>query len=98
MILSNLKWKSAGRLCLLMFINYGLNAVSFRLLAMGSYFGVGTTDALIAWYGFTMVKKIGEADTRFEKIGYTVGGIGGSLLGLYLTSGVLNKLFAFIGL
>ena len=77
--------KNGGRLCGLMFINYGINAVSFRLLAKGSYLGVALSDAALAWWGFTMVKKIGDAETRFEQAMYTLGGIGGSLLGLWLT-------------
>jgi hypothetical protein len=74
----------AVRLGLLMFVNYGLNSLSFRMLAKASYIGVGTTDALIAWWGFTMVRRIGEASTKRAQIGYTIGGIAGSLLGLWM--------------
>lgn len=80
-----LKWKSAGTLGALMFVNYLLNCVSFRYVAKGSYVGVGFADAALAWWGFAMVQRIGKADTTFEKVGYTVGGILGSLLGLFLT-------------
>lgn len=80
-----MKWRSAGKLLVLMAVNYGLNAVSIRLLAKGSYWGVGATDALIAWYGFTAVQHIAKAETRLEQIGYTIGGIVGSLIGLRLT-------------
>lgn len=77
--------RNASVLAALMFVNYLLNAVSFRLLARGSYLGVGVSDALIAWWGFSMTKRIVKAETRLEQIGYTVGGILGSLLGLWLT-------------
>lgn len=77
--------RNASHLAALMFINYALNAISFRLLAWGSYVGVAIADALLAWAGFTMFKRITEATTNLEKFGYTVGGVGGSLLGLWLT-------------
>ncbi len=77
-------WKNALVLAALMFVNYGLNAVSFRFIQHTSYVGVGVTDAVIAWYGFTMVQNIGKADTTLEKVGYTIGGIVGSILGLWL--------------
>ena len=81
-----MKWKSAGGLLGLMFLNYGLNAFSFRMLAQGNYLGVGVSDALVAWYGFTMVQNVAKANTVLEKIGYTCGGILGSLFGLWLTT------------
>lgn len=80
-----MKWASAAKLAALMFINYGLIAVSFRMLAASSYVGVGVTDGLIAWYGFTVVKSIAAADSLAEKVGYSLGGVCGSLLGLWLT-------------
>lgn len=77
--------KIAVRLAILMFVNYALNAVSFRLLARGSFLGVGIADGMIAWWGFTMTKLIVQADTRVQQVGYVIGGVGGSLFGLWLT-------------
>ena len=73
--------RSAVVLGFLMFLNYGLNAISFRMLARGSYLGVASTDALIAWWGFTMVKRIGDAQSTSEKVGYTVGGLSAACWG-----------------
>lgn len=68
-----------------MCLNYGLNAISIRLLARGSYLGVGATDAAIAWFGFTMVKQVAAAETTLDKVGYTVGGVIGSMIGIWVT-------------
>lgn len=79
------RFRSAGILCLLMCLNYGLNAISIRLLARGSYLGVGATDAAIALVGFVMVKQVVAADTWLDKAGYTIGGIIGSMIGMWVT-------------
>lgn len=76
-------WKRALILGALMFINYGLNAVSFRATAKGSYIGLALTDAMIAWWGFAMLQRVAAAETRVEKIGYTLGGMLGSMFGLW---------------
>lgn len=73
------------RLAGLMFVSYGLIAVSFRMLALGSYWGLGISDGLVAWWGFTTVKRIQKAETVWEQVGYTIGGIAGSLVGLWVT-------------
>lgn len=80
-----MKWRGAAKLMVLMAANYGLNAISIRLLARGNYLGVAGTDAAIAWCGFTMFKQIGSADTGVEKLGYIVGGIVGSMIGMWVT-------------
>lgn len=77
--------KIAVRLAILMFVNYALNAASFRLLARGSFLGVGIADGLICWWGFTMTRLIVQADTRFQQVGYVIGGVSGSLFGMWLT-------------
>ena len=79
------KWREAGVLALLLAANYGLNTIAFRMVARGSYVGVAISDSLIAWWGFAMVKRIHQADTKLEKFGYILGGVIGSLLGLRLT-------------
>jgi hypothetical protein len=78
--------KNAWKLAVLMFVNYALNAISFRMIQRVSYVGVALSDALIAWWGFTMIQHINKAETKKEQIGYTIGGILGSVLGLYLTT------------
>ena len=69
----------------LMFINYGLNAINFRMLARGSYWGVAWTDASIALFGFTIIRSIAETDAFIAQAGYVMGGVCGSMLGLWLT-------------
>jgi hypothetical protein len=83
--------KNAFRLFALIFINYGLNAISFRMLAKVNYLGVAGADAMLAWWGFTMVQRIGVAETRREQVFYTLGGICGSMFGLWLTT-LMEKL------
>lgn len=87
-----MKWRAASGLMGRMFLNYGLIAISVRMLARGSYIGVGITDALIAWFGFTMLQNVTKADSRLEKVGYALGGCAGSLLGLWVTSGHLSEI------
>lgn len=74
------------RMSVLQFVNYGLTAISFRMLARGSYLGIAITDALLSFWAFTMYKKILLAETHWEQAGYTVGGILGSLFALWITS------------
>jgi hypothetical protein len=76
---------NATKLFVLMFLNYALNAFSFRMLAKANYLGVGAADAAIAYYGFTMLKGVQGANTRVEQAAYTFGGMFGSLFGVWLT-------------
>lgn len=75
-------------LAFLQCLNYGLIAMSIRYLAAGSYLGLGVTDGLIAFYGFTIIQRVAQADTLVERIAYALGGTARSLLGLWLTRSV----------
>jgi len=77
--------KVAGLLFAMMALNYGLNTVSFRMIARGSYIGTATADALIAAFGFWMIQEVSHAQTWLAFGGYVSGGVCGSLAGLWLT-------------
>lgn len=70
-----------GMMCL----NYGLNTISFRMIAKGSYLGAATTDALIAAFGFWMIQEVAHTQTWGAFVGYVCGGVTGTLIGLWLT-------------
>lgn len=78
-------WRNAAMLFLLMGVNYGLITFGLRMVAKGSYAGVAISDALIAWWGFSIVQRISKAETLLEKILYTAGGVTGSLLAMWFT-------------
>ena len=69
----------------LMFLNYGLNCINFRMVARGSYWGTAWSDAAIAVLGFTLIRRVAETDALVAQLGYVSGGVCGSMLGLYLT-------------
>jgi hypothetical protein len=69
----------------LMCLNYGLNTISFRMIARGSYVGTATADALIAALGFWMIQEVAHSQTWLAFAGYVLGGVSGSLLGLWIT-------------
>jgi hypothetical protein len=77
--------KVAALLFVLMFLNYGLNAISFRMIARGSYVGTAVADAFIAAFGFSMIQEVAHAQTVMAFGGYVAGGVCGSLAGLWLT-------------
>jgi hypothetical protein len=78
-------WRNAAVLGFGMMANYALLVVNFRMVAKGSYVGTALSDACIAWWNFTIVKRIHEANTRFEKLVYVLGRVTGSLIALKFT-------------
>lgn len=72
-------------LFVMMWLNYGLNTISFRMIARGHYLGTGVTDACIAALGFWMIQEVAHTQTWLAFAGYVLGGVTGSLSGLWLT-------------
>lgn len=69
----------------MMFLNYGLVVVNTRMIARGSYRGTALSDAAIAILGFTLIRHVAETDALTAMAGYVMGGVSGSMLGLWLT-------------
>lgn len=69
----------------LMFLNYGLTCINFRMVARGSYLGTAWSDAAIAVLTFTLIRHVASTEALVAQVGYVCGGVCGSLLGLWLT-------------
>lgn len=77
-------------LCGLMIANYTLIAMNMRFVAHGNYLGTATTDAAIAFGGFTLLKLIEKSEQWSERIFHMLGGVIGGALGIWLTSPLMK--------
>lgn len=67
-------------------INYSLLVVNFRAVAHANYLWSGVTDFAIASFSFFVIKKIAKSDDSFHLwLGYSLGGLVGSFLGIWLS-------------
>lgn len=69
----------------LMFVQYGILTVGTRAIAQGSFFWLAATDAVVSWLGFTILKKVEQADTASQKFAYMLGGVCGAQVALFLS-------------
>lgn len=65
--------------------NFLLITVNYRAVAHVQYVWAALTDGIICLLSWTLLKKISEASGWSARIGYACGGMGGSLLGMWLT-------------
>ncbi len=67
-------------------INYGLIVVNYRAVAQASYFWSGISDFVLASFSFFIIKKIAKSEDSWHLwFGYALGGLVGSLIGIYLS-------------
>lgn len=67
---------------------YGLVAFNIRSIAAGNIPITVITDITIASITFTVIKRIGEAGSKYDIIGYILGGACGSVIALLIAKGV----------
>jgi hypothetical protein len=79
-------WRRSARLCALVCLQFLLLVINTRAIAKGSVPLTLSTDAVILLANWSMFKNQQAADTWRERLGYTVGGLLGSYLGLWLTA------------
>lgn len=76
---------SAVKIGLMMASQFLLITFNYRMIAAGSYLGTALSEVGLLLLGWSIIKSVAEAKTVLDRVGYTVGGVVGSLSGLYLT-------------
>jgi len=88
------KWfalPSPLRLAMLNFMSYFIITINFRAVAEANYLWTFITDIILACLGFTVLKHIQEANSKFEMICYAIGGAIGAQIAIFTTLHALLK-------
>lgn len=88
-LVNKINWKEAKDMFILFIaqvINYGLLVVNFRAVAQASYFWSGLSDFVLASFSFFIIKKIAKSEDSWHLwLGYALGGLVGSLIGIWIS-------------
>lgn len=80
------KLKEAASMFCIQVVAYLLATLNFRVVQSGSYSGVAVTDALLATFGFLVVRRVARAEEAWHLwLGYMLGGVVGGVAGLALS-------------
>lgn len=71
-------------------VQYFMLTINFRAIAQGRYIWMASTDLLIAGFGFFVIKKVAESNSNAAWVGYTLGGMVGSIIALWVTKKVFK--------
>jgi hypothetical protein len=81
------KFKEAGILFIIQIFLYGMLCINFRAIAQAEYHLAAGTDFIIASFNFFVIKKIANGtDSMHQWLGYALGSIVGSYLGIYIST------------
>lgn len=81
------KLKEAATLFVIQIFLYGLLCINFRAVAQTEYHLAAFTDFTIASLHFFVIRKIANGtDTLHQWLGYVLGSIAGSYLGIYAST------------
>lgn len=71
--------------------SYGLLVINMRAVAQAHYFFSAISDFAIATLGYFVIKRIAHSDnTLHQWLGYALGGVVGSLLGIWISKLMLG--------
>jgi hypothetical protein len=81
---------------LIMFViqvtSYSLLCINFRAVSQAHYFWSSLSDFAIATLNYFVIKRIAHSDNTFHQwLGYALGGVVGSLLGIWLSTVILGS-------
>ena len=72
-------------------VSYTLLCINFRAVAQANYIQSASSDFVIATLSFFVIKKIAKSDdTVHQWLGYALGGVVGSILGIYISTILLG--------
>lgn len=83
--------RNAAQLFCFMAIQYAVLTVNTLAISSHNWLGLLITDLLVAWLAFTILKRVGEATTRFEMIAYMCGGALGAQIALFVGLRVFDR-------
>lgn len=69
----------------LQFVSYLNLTINIRAISTESYVGAIVTDGIACVVSWTIVKRIGKANTSIGVVGAAIGGMAASALGIWLT-------------
>jgi hypothetical protein len=79
-------WRSFAKFAVLQSLYFIVAVTNIRALAHLQYGWAVLTDGLFCILTWTIVKNIGEAKDPYSRIGYVIGGMVGSLIGMWITN------------
>ena len=68
----------------MMFLQYAVLTFNIRAVAVSSYWALAVTDLVIATLGFTILKKVEEANGTVDMMGYAIGGTLGAQVAMWV--------------
>jgi hypothetical protein len=84
------KLKEATLLFAIQLVLYGIVCINYRAVALADYHEAAITDFVLASLNFFVIRKIAKSDdTLHQWIGYVMGSVAGSYIGIWL-SVILN--------
>jgi hypothetical protein len=80
------KLKEASLLALIQIVSYSLLCINYRAVAATEYHEAAVTDFMIASLSFFVIRKIAKSeDSLHQWMGYAIGSVIGSYLGIWLS-------------
>lgn len=73
-------------LAAMQFLSYFIITFNYRAVAEVSYIGTFVTDLMVAALSFSSIKRVAEAESWHERIGYIIGGSIGAQIALFLST------------
>jgi hypothetical protein len=81
------KIKEAAILFLIQIASYSLLCVNYRAIAQTQYHLAALTDFTLASMSFFIIRKIARSEDAFHQwLGYVMGSVAGSYLGIYIST------------
>ena len=86
------KLKEASLIFIIQVISYGLLCINFRAVAQADYLQATISDFTIATLGYFVIKKLANTENSVHQwFGYAMGGVVGSIVGIYLSKILLGQ-------
>lgn len=85
------KIKEFSIMFIIQVVSYGLLCINYRSVAQAHYLWASLSDFAIATLGYFVIKRLATSDeTLHQWLGYALGGVVGSLFGIWLSTVILG--------